>query len=407
MINNVSDLRKEFPALNQMVNNKPLIYFDNAATAQKPNCVIDLLNRMNSGINGNIHRAVHELSAQSTILYEQSRDNIREYINAKEREEIIFTSGTTASVNLVANTYVRSILNKGDVVLLSEAEHHSNIVPWQLVCMEKGASIRVIPVNERGEWMLESLDVLLDKSVKFVSIAHISNVLGLLNPIEIVIEKAHKLGIPVMIDGAQGVVHAKVDVQALDCDFYAFSGHKLYGPTGTGVLYGKRELLEEMPPWMGGGDMVGSVSFKKTTYADIPLKFEAGTPNFIGASALGAAVSFVNRIDPLFMREHEESLTREMYKVLDNIDGVRLYGDVREKKCSLFSFSIDGVHPSDLAMLIDKMGVALRSGQMCCEPLMDRYGVQSMLRASLLLYNRIEEIEQFGSALKKAISYLK
>ncbi len=405
IIKNIYELRKNFPALNQKVNGKELVYFDNGATAQKPACVSDLVSRMNEGLNGNIHRAVHELSARSTELYEGARDSVRSFINAKYREEIIFTSGTTAALNLVASSFGGKYLGKGDTVLITLAEHHSNIVPWQMVCERTGAKLKVLPVDEDGRWNMDSLNDLLTKDVKIVSVAHISNVLGLVNPVEDIILAAHSRGIPVLIDGAQGIVHSKVDVQKLDCDFYLFSGHKLFGPTGTGVLYGKKEIMDSIPPWMGGGDMVNTVTFEITTYAELPLKFEAGTPNFIGATGLGEAIKFVESISGDFLQEHEKLLTDNMMQGLSSIKGLRIYG-TGQGKIPLFSFSVDGVHPTDLAMLLDKMGIALRSGMMCAEPLMRRYGQTGMLRASLAMYNTAEEVDYFLKSLKRAINML-
>ena len=405
LIKNISEIRELFPALKQSVNGKDLVYFDNGATAQKPISVIELINKMNSGLNGNIHRAVHELSARSTELYEEARSEIQTFLNAKEREEIVFTSGTTASINLVANSFCQKFLNKGDAIIITEAEHHSNIVPWQMACERSGAELRVLPVDDKGVWKLEKLPEILSSKVKIISVAHISNVLGIINPIKDLIGIAHKKGIPVLIDGAQGIVHTRVDVQELDCDFYVFSGHKLYGPTGTGVLYGKREILDKMPPWMGGGDMVGTVSFEKTTYAELPLKFEAGTPNFIGAAAFGEAVRFVQTIDNEFLKNHEDEMVNYLLEKLATIEGLKLYG-LAPNKIPLFSFTVEGVHPTDLAMLMDKMGIALRSGQMCSEPLMTKYGVTGMLRASLAMYNTLEEAEYFIESLRRSVKML-
>jgi len=404
-IDNISKIRDLFPALKQVVNGKNLVYFDNGATSQKPISVIELVNNMNSGINGNIHRAVHELSARSTEMYENARTEIKKFINAKEREEIIFTSGTTASINLLANSFCEKFLKKGDAVIITEAEHHSNIVPWQMACERYGAELRVLPVDENGVWQMDKLHEILDSKVKIISAAHISNVLGIVNPIKELIYLAHKKGVPVMIDGAQGIVHSMVDVQDIDCDFYAFSGHKIYGPTGIGVLYGKREFLENMLPWMGGGDMVGTVSFLKTTYAEIPLKFEAGTPNFIGAAGLGEALRFVRSLDGKMLQKNEKELVNYFMERLITIKGMKLYG-ISPEKISLFSFNIEGVHPTDIAMLMDKMGIALRSGLMCAEPLMTKYGITGMLRASLAIYNTMEEAEYFIESLKKSIRIL-
>lgn len=405
LIKNISEIRELFPALKQSVNGKDLVYFDNGATAQKPISVIEFINKMNSGLNGNVHRAVHELSARSTELYEEARSEIQTFLNAKEREEIIFTSGTTASINLVANSFCQKFLNKGDAIIITEAEHHSNIVPWQMACERSGAELRVLPVDDKGVWKLEKLPEILGSKVKIISVAHISNVLGIINPIKDLIGIAHKKGIPVLIDGAQGIVHTRVDVQELDCDFYVFSGHKIYGPTGTGVLYGKREILDKMPPWMGGGDMVGTVSFEKTTYAELPLKFEAGTPNFIGAAAFGEAVRFVQTIDNEFLKNHEDEMVNYLLEKLATIEGLKLYG-LAPNKIPLFSFTVEGVHPTDLAMLMDKMGIALRSGLMCSEPLMTKYGATGMLRASLAMYNTLEEAEYFIESLRRSVKML-
>ena len=401
-----SGIRGQFPALEQKVYGKQLVYFDNAATAQKPRAVLDLIQRMNGGINANIHRAVHKLSAEATDLYEGGREAVRQYINAAKREEVIMTSGTTASINLVANTYGERFLSKGDVVLVSECEHHSNIVPWQLLCERKGAELRVLPVDENGQWRMDLLDGLLDERVKIVSATHISNVLGLVNPIEELISKAHAAGAVVLIDGAQGIVHQRVDVQKLDCDFYVFSGHKIYAATGIGILYGKEALLEKMPPWMGGGDMVGTVTFAKTTYAPLPLKFEAGTPNFIGGATLAPALQFAQELMSDKYIEEEREKIDYLYQNLQAIDGLRLYG-VGENKIPVFSFAIEGAHHEDLALLLDKMGVAVRSGMMCAEPLMERFGQSGMLRASLAPYNTLEECKLFMTALHRAVSMLR
>lgn len=402
----ISSIRSRFPALDQMVYGKRLIYFDNAATSQKPLEVINLINRMNSAINGNIHRAVHKLSADATALYEQGRDSVKEFINAGSREEVVFTSGTTASINLVANTFGQENISKGDAVLITECEHHSNIVPWQMLCHRKGAELRVLPVDENGEWRVDLLDALLDEKVKIVAATQISNVLGVVNPIKKLIDKAHSVGAIVLVDGAQGVVHQKVDVQALDCDFYVFSGHKIYGATGIGVLYGKYNLLDGMPPWMGGGDMVDTVSFSKTTYAPSPLKFEAGTPNFIGGASLSHALDFAEEVLYSDFSNNEKLIIDYLNQHLNSIEGLHIYGK-STNKIPLFSFSIDGVHHEDLALILDKMGVAARSGLMCAEPLMSRFGQTGMLRISLAPYNTLEECEYFIEALKKGVNMLR
>ncbi len=403
-MNRIEAIRNQVPALNQEVYGKPLIYFDNAATAHKPESVISLINKMNSGTNANIHRAVHKLSADTTMLYEGARDKICKYINAAKREEIIFTSGTTASINLIANSFVENFLKKGDSILITESEHHSNIVPWQMICERKEINLRIIQVDESGQW--EDFNQYLDESVKFVSVAHISNILGLINPIKSLIEKSHELGAKVLIDGAQGIVHEKIDVQDLDCDFYVFSGHKIYASTGIGILYGKEDLLEEMPPWMGGGDMVGTVSFKKTTYAELPLKFEAGTPNFIGAASFSPALDFAIQLKDDEIIENEKKMITFLTENLNKIEGLRIYGN-SENKIPLFSFSIEGVHHSDIAALLDKVGIAVRSGVMCAEPLNDRFGQTGMVRASLAPYNTLTECEFFIDSLNRIIKMLR
>ena len=409
MNNYIEQIRNLFPALKQQVYGYPLVYFDNAATTQKPQQVLSLLAEMEGKINGNIHRAVHYLSARCTEYYEDARDNISAFIGAKFRHEVIFTSSATAAINLVAFSFGEAFVKKGDIILLGEAEHHSNIVPWQMMCTRTGAKARYIPVDDQGRWRLDQLPSMLDKRVRLIAVSHINNVLGLVNPIKELIQIAHRHGIPVLIDGAQGIVHEKVDVLDLDCDFYLFSGHKLYGPTGTGILYGKEDWLEKMPPWQGGGDMISSVTLEGTTYADLPLKFEAGTPNYIGHSALGAAITFLNSLDKTIIEPHMHRLTKTGIDLLQNIEGLKIYGvgDGVKDKIPLFSFSIDGVHATDIATLLDKMGFAVRSGQMCAEPLLNRLGQTSLLRASLTFYNTEEELRRFVEALKKIITILR
>lgn len=406
----IEQIREKFPALDQSVYGKTLVYLDNAATSQKPQSVIELLDKMHSGTNANVHRAMHKLSDDATELYEAAREKVREFINAKEKECIIFTSGTTASINLVASSFCRKFLKQGDAVIVSGDSHHSNIVPWQLACEAADAQLRVIPVKENGELDIDEYERLLDSSVKIVAVEHISNVLGLINPIKDIIDKAHKMNIPVLVDGAQGIVHADVDVQELDCDFYVFSGHKIYAATGTGILYGKRELLEAMPPYMGGGDMVDTVTFAKTTYAPLPLKFEAGTPHFIGQASLKPALDFAQWLKQgevaEAVKKEEESIIEYMIQALNQIDGCTIYG-TGENKIPLFSFNIEGCFPSDLAQLLDKMGVAVRTGFMCCEPLMERFGVTSMVRASFLPYNTLQEAQYFIKCLNRAVNMLR
>lgn len=409
-MNTIQQIRDRFPALAQSVYGKPLVYLDNAATSQKPVEVIELLNRMNSGINANVHRAMYKLSDEATNLYEGARERVREFINAPARENIIFTSGATASINLVACSFCAKYLREGDVVIVTEDSHHSNIVPWQLACERAGAELQVLAIDENGVWSTAQLEKMLDERVKIVALTHISNVLGIVNPIKEAIAAAHKYDIPVLVDGAQGIVHSSVDVQDLDCDFYAFSAHKIYGETGSGILYGKEKWLDAMPPYMGGGDMVGTVTFKKTTYAPLPLKFEAGTPNFIGSAALKPALDFAWEIAQgecgKAVKESEEQIKSYMTKALMEIEGATLYGNV-ENKIPLFSFNIEGCHPGDIAQILDKMGIAVRTGMLCAEPLMNHFGVTSMVRASFAPYNTLQEAEYFISSLKRTVAMLR
>ncbi|MEG1088592.1 MAG: SufS family cysteine desulfurase [Bacteroidales bacterium] len=406
----IDDIRRLFPALEQKMYGKPLVYLDNAATSQKPIEVIDLLNKMNSGINANVHRAMYKLADEATILYETAREQVKDFINAPNRSNIIYTSGTTASINLVANCFCQKYLKEGDIIIVTEDSHHSNIVPWQLACKRAGASLRVLPVNDNGEWELKALFDIIDYRVKLIAAPHISNVLGIVNPIEELIKIAHGYKIPVLIDGAQGIVHKKVDVIALDCDFYAFSAHKIYGATGVGILYGKTKWLNDMPPYMGGGDMVDTVTFPKTTYAPLPLKYEAGTPNFIGAASLKPALDFasavrIGEIGEIVYKE-EKNIINYMQEALKEITGLTVYGN-SEQKIPLFSFNVNGCNAGDLAQIMDKMGVAVRSGLMCAEPIMTRFGVTSMVRASFAPYNTVTEAEYFIASLKRAIAMLK
>ena len=406
---NVNDIRAQFPALSRKVYGKDLVYFDNAATSQRVQTVLDEWNRISAGSNANIHRAVHRLADEATQAYEAARDAVREFLNAEFREEIVFTSGTTAAVNLVAFCYGEAFVGEGDEVIVTEAEHHSNIVPWQMMCKRKGALLKVLPVDDRGYLMIDRLDDLITERTKIVAVTHISNVLGLINPIKEIIYKCHTRGVPVLVDGAQGAVHCKVDVQDLDCDFYVFSGHKLYAATGTGVLYGKKKWLDAMPPYMGGGEMVGTVSFKETTYAPLPMKFEAGTQNFASAATVKPALEFVNLLNDNELVEYNDKIKNYLLDYLTNDPRIRLYGVPRgtnEDKIPLFSFTVQGVHHEDLALILDKMGIAVRSGQMCAEPLMDRFGVTGMLRVSLAPYNTMEEAEYFVKCLNKAIDML-
>ena len=406
---NLNEIRSMFPVLSRKVHGKDLVYFDNAATSQRPQSVIDQWNRITEYSNANIHRAVHCLADEATQAYELSRDAVKEFINAEFREEIIFTSGTTHSINLVAFSFGEAFVNEGDEVIVTEAEHHSDIVPWQMMCQRKGAVLKVLSVDDRGYLMVDKLDELLTERTRILAVTHISNVLGIINPVKDIIEKCHSRGIPVLVDGAQGVVHCKVDVQDLDCDFYTFSGHKMYAATGTGVLYGKKKWLDSMPPYMGGGEMVGTVSFSGTTYAPLPMKFEAGTQNFASTATLKPAIDFINLLNNNELIEYSDKVRDYLLNVLTRDSRIRLFGVPRgtnEDKIPLFSFAVKGVHHEDLALILDKMGIAVRSGQMCAEPLMDRFGVTGMLRVSLSPYNTMAEAEYFVKCLDRAINML-
>ena len=403
----VPEIRSQFPILSRSVYGKPLVYLDNAATAQRPLAVTGLWQKLALEENANIHRAVHHLAAQATDAYEGARDVVKEFLHASAREEIIFTSGATASINLVAFSFGEAFVHEGDEVVVSVAEHHSNIVPWQLLCERKKAVLKVLDIRENGVLAVEDVEKLLSERTRIVAISHISNVLGLVNPVREIVQICHGKGIPVLVDGAQGIVHEPVDVQALDCDFYAFSGHKLYAATGTGVLYGKRKWLEAMPPYMGGGEMIETVRFSGTTYAPLPEKFEAGTQNFNAAPTLVPAIEMVRamRSDASVERE-QQAILDYVYTKLTEDERIVLYGTEKSAKIPLFSFGVKGAHHEDLALIMDKMGVALRSGQMCAEPLMDRLGVTGLLRASFAPYNTLQEAEYFINSLNKAINML-
>ena len=405
----VNEIRKQFPALSRKVYGKDLVYFDNAATSHRTQSVIDEWNRISAESNANIHRAVHRLADEATQAYEQARDAVQAFLNAESRQEIVFTSGTTAAVNLVAFCFGEAYVKEGDEVIVTEAEHHSNIVPWQMMCNRKGAFLKVLPVDDTGHLMVENLDEILSDRTRIMAVTHISNVLGLINPVEDIIRKCHERGVPVLVDGAQGAVHCKVDVQKMDCDFYVFSGHKLYAATGTGVLYGKRKWLESMPPYMGGGEMVGTVTFAETTYAPLSMKYEAGTQNFASAATLKPALEFINSLNDNELINYTDKIRDYLLDVFMNDERIDLYGVPRgtnEEKIPLFSFTVKGVHHEDLALILDKMGIAVRSGQMCAEPVMDRFGVTGMLRVSLAPYNTMEEAEYFVKCLNKAIDML-
>lgn len=399
-----------FPGLEREVYGKELVYLDNAATSQKPLSVLEMQDELCRYTCGNVHRGVHKLSNDATRAYEEGRESVRNFIGARSREEIIFTSGATASFNLLARSFVSRYVGKGDRILVSEAEHHSNIVPWQIACAAAGAELDVIPVNGRGEIELDKLRRKLDRRVKLVSIAHISNVLGVLNPIGEIVRMAHAKGIPVAVDGAQGIVHLPVDVKELECDFYVFSGHKIYAPTGIGVLYGRKEYLEEMPPFLCGGEMVETVTFEKTTFAPLPLKFEAGTPNFVAASCLKPALELASYLnsDRELAECGRENLTFLMEEML-RIEGLRIYGnpDDADSKAPLISFTVEGTHPSDIAQILDKMGIAVRSGLLCAEPVVRKFSEVGMARVSLAPYNTADECRIFIEGLHKAVKMLK
>ena len=407
---NINEIRHLFPTLSRKVYGKDLVYFDNAATSQRVKGVLDEWNRISSESNANIHRAVHRLADEATQAYEQARDSVKDFLNASSREEIIFTSGTTAAINLVAFCFGEAYVREGDEIVVTEAEHHSNIVPWQMMCQRKKAVLKVLPVDDSGHLVVEKLDEILTERTRILAVTHISNVLGLINPVKEIIEKCHERGVKVLVDGAQGAVHSRIDVQDLDCDFYVFSGHKLYAATGTGVLYGRKELLEDMPPYMAGGEMVGTVRFTGTTYAPLPMKYEAGTQNFASAATLKPAIEFVKSLSDNELLKYNDKVRDYLLEELTKDERITLYGVPRgtsEEKIPLFSFTVKGVHHEDLALILDKMGIAVRSGQMCAEPLMDRFGVTGMIRVSLAPYNTMEEAEYFVKCLDRAINMLK
>ena len=406
---NVRNIREQFPILSTKVYGKDLVYFDNAATSQRPASVIDKWNRLTSEFNANIHRGVHRLAEVATDEYETTSDAVRDFLNAESREEIVFTSGTTASINLVAFSFGEAFVKEGDEIIVSEAEHHSNIVPWQMLCMRKNAVLKVLRIDDNGHFNLDELKSLITEHTRIVAVTQISNVLGIVNPVEEIVRICHERNVPVLIDGAQGVVHGGIDVRKVDCDFYAFSGHKMYAATGVGVLYGKKQWLDAMPPYMGGGEMIARVRFSGTTYADTPEKFEAGTQNFASVPTLKPAIEMMRMMQDEELQSVLENVKDYLYGKLTENENITLYGVPRGtlSKIPLFSFSVKDVHHEDLALILDKMGIASRSGQMCAEPVMDRFGVTGMLRISLAPYNTMEEAEYFIKSLDKAISMLR
>ena len=398
----VARIREDFPVLHQMVNGKPLVYLDNAATTQKPQAVIDALVRYYSADNSNVHRGVHTLSQRATEDYDSGRSKARQFLNAASDEEIIFVKGTTDGINLVAHSYARQHLGEGDEIIISTMEHHSNIIPWQVLCQEKGAHLSVIPISDAGELLMDEYESLLSSRTKLVAITHVSNVLGTVNPIKQIVEMAHSQGVPVLVDGAQATPHMPVDVQKLGCDFYVFSGHKIYGPTGIGVLYGKAELLEAMPPYQLGSDMIKSVTFERTVYNDLPYKFEAGTPNIAGVIGMGAAIDYLTEIGMDRIDNYEHGLLEYGTECLSGIDGVKIVGNA-PGKASVLSFVMDCAHPHDIGTILDTEGVAIRTGHHCAQPLMNRYGVPATARASLSFYNTRDEVDLLVKAIDRVI----
>jgi cysteine desulfurase / selenocysteine lyase len=402
---NVRAIREQFPALSQKIYNKNLIYFDNGATSQKPAMVLDAINQYYSKDNANIHRGVHFMSQHATTEYETARKTIQHYIHAKSSDEIIFTKGTTDGINLIASSY-GELLTEGDEILITAMEHHSNIVPWQMLCQRKKLTLKVAPINLKGELITEEFDRLLTDKTKLVSVTHISNTLGTINPIAEIVKKAHAVGSKVVVDGAQSIQHMAIDVQALDCDFFVFSGHKVFGPTGIGVLYGKEALLEKMPPYQGGGDMIAKVTFERTTYNELPFKFEAGTPHIAGGICLGKAFEFLNGLDLQAIQTYEKEITEYAQDLLDTFEDLSIIGEAKHKT-SVVSFSIKGIHPFDIGTLLDKQGIAVRTGHHCTQPLMDFYKIPGTIRASFAFYNTKEEIDTFIEAVDRSMNLLK
>jgi len=401
-LKSIKDIRADFPILESKVYNKPLVYFDNGATTQKPKVVIDAVNEVFTSFNSNIHRGVHALSDKASEEYEKAREKVRSFINAGKREEIIFTSGTTASINSIAFSFGERYIGKDDEVILSRLEHHANIVPWQMMCDRKGAKLKIIPINDSGEIMFDEYLKLLSPRTRIIAVTQVSNALGVKVPVNKMIDVAHKNGIPVLVDGAQGIQHDVVDVQGMDCDFYAFSGHKIYGPTGIGILYGKEKWLDELPPYQGGGDMVANVTFEKTTFNTLPFKFEAGTMNFAGAIGLGIALDYVESLGREEIDEYEKDILVYATNILSDIKGVKIYGTACEK-IPIISFLLNGIHQYDTGMVLDKLGIAVRTGTHCAQPVMDRFGIEGTVRASMCFYNTKEEIDILGKGIEQVI----
>lgn len=401
----VREIRNEFPALRQLVYGKNLIYFDNGATSQKPQVVLDAINRYYSKDNANIHRGVHFMSQKATTEFEEARIIIQKYLNARTREEVIFTKGTTDGINLVANSF-GELLSAGDEIIITAMEHHSNIVPWQMLCQRKNLTLRVAPINKKGELIIEEFDKMLNSKTKLVAVTHISNTLGTINPVKELAQKAHAVGAKILVDGAQSIQHMPIDVIDMDCDFFVFSGHKVFGPTGIGVLYGKETLLDRMPPYQGGGDMISKVTFERTTYNELPFKFEAGTPHIAGGICLGEAIKFLSGLDIVAIQKHEKELADYAQDLLDTFEDMTIIGEAK-KKTSVVSFSMEGVHPFDIGTLLDKQGIAVRTGHHCTQPLMDFFGIPGTVRASFAFYNTREEVDTFIAAVEKSINMLR
>ena len=406
---NIDAIRQDFPILSRTVYGKPLVYLDNAATTQKPLCVLDAMRNEYLNVNANVHRGVHYLSQQATDLHEAAREAVREFINARKTEEIVFTRGTTEAINLVASSFCEAFMNEGDEVIVSAMEHHSNIVPWQLQASRRGIVLRVLPMSDDGILQTDRLEQLISDKTRLISVAHVSNVLGTVNPVKEIVRIAHSHDVPVLVDGAQSTPHFTVDVQDIGCDFFAFSGHKMYGPTGIGVLYGKEEWLEKMPPYQGGGEMIESVSFDRTTFGQLPFKFEAGTPDFVATHGLATAIRYVSELGMDNIRQHEQQLTDYCMQQLQGIDGIRIYGprssgsQSSALKDAVVSFNVGSIHHLDIGTLLDRLGIAVRTGHHCAQPLMDRLGVQGTVRASFALYNTKEEIDSFVAALRRVV----
>ena len=402
----VDKIRKDFPILSTEVYGQPLVYLDNAATTQKPQCVLDTMEQYYKGINSNIHRGVHFLSEKATTAYEESRAKVKDFLNANSTNEIIFVRGTTEAINLVASSYGNTFIKKNDEIIISTMEHHSNIVPWQLLCQRTGAKLKIIPINDKGELILEEFEKLFNDRTKFVSVVHVSNSLGTINPVKEIVEIAHKRNIPVMLDGAQAAPHIKIDVQDIDCDFYAISGHKVFGPTGIGVLYGKEKFLDSMPPYQGGGDMIKTVTFEKTTYDGLPHKFEAGTPNIAGGIGFGSVIEYINEIGLDNILKHENDLMEYANELLDSIKPLRIIGTAKEKS-GVISFLIGDIHPYDAGTILDRLGIAIRTGVHCTQPIMDRFGIPGTIRASFAFYNTKYDVDILVRGIKKVIDMFK